>query len=177
MTGRQVSRGYLVVALPRLGRVPAVARRASSAGVSRLRSRKCTRARWGASCRSSSGRCGRSSAIHRGILRFVGFDVLAPHVVHGPVHLSDAERKAALEGYARRLVGMDMEKPIDAGRYCVLARADDVGSTRGGLHSRWTDLPGDLGPALGAELRRRLQEYAALGAEPLGCGWGFERGR
>jgi hypothetical protein len=31
--------------------------------------------------------------------------------------MSGVERKAVLEGYARRLVGIDMEKAIDAGRY------------------------------------------------------------
>jgi NAD(P)H dehydrogenase (quinone) len=55
--------------------------------------------------------------IQRGILRFVGFDVLAPYVVYGPVRQSESERTAALERYARRLVGIDMEKPIDVGRY------------------------------------------------------------
>ena len=40
--------------------------------------------------------------IHRGILQFVGFDVLKPHVVYGPAHMTDDQRRIALESYATR---------------------------------------------------------------------------
>jgi len=55
--------------------------------------------------------------IHRGMLQFVGFDVLAPQIVCGPIRMTDEERKLALESYARRLQGIGSESPIDVGSY------------------------------------------------------------
>ncbi|MCE9584869.1 MAG: NAD(P)H-dependent oxidoreductase [Planctomycetes bacterium] len=55
--------------------------------------------------------------IQRGILRFLGFDVLAPQLVYGPVRMDDGARKAILEGYAKRLAEVQNEKPIDVGVY------------------------------------------------------------
>ena len=55
--------------------------------------------------------------IHRGVLQFVGFDVLAPQVVHAPVRLADAERDEALTAWAVRLATIDAEAPIAVGRY------------------------------------------------------------
>ena len=55
--------------------------------------------------------------IHRGMLQFVGFDVLAPHIVYGPAHLTDEQRTQHLEDYAARLRGTDRETPIDVGIY------------------------------------------------------------
>ncbi len=55
--------------------------------------------------------------IHRGILQFVGFDVLAPQIVYGPVRLSDEQRNSALAGYAERLRSIGAESPIDVGIY------------------------------------------------------------
>ena len=55
--------------------------------------------------------------IERGILRFVGFDVLAAHLVYGPAHLSDEQRKEILAAYAARLQGIAGEDPIDVGAY------------------------------------------------------------
>jgi len=55
--------------------------------------------------------------IQRGVLRFVGFDVLAPHIVYGPVRLSDAERAAALAAWAGRLGRIETETPIEVGSY------------------------------------------------------------
>lgn len=55
--------------------------------------------------------------IHRGMLQFVGFDVLAPQVVYGSAHLTDEQRKQHLEDYAARLRGIDRESPIDVGIY------------------------------------------------------------
>lgn len=55
--------------------------------------------------------------IHRGILQFVGFDVLKPHIVYGPVHMVDEQRKVVLDAYATRLQGIHTESPIDVGIY------------------------------------------------------------
>jgi NAD(P)H dehydrogenase (quinone) len=55
--------------------------------------------------------------IHRGMLRFVGFDVLAPHIVYGPIRLSDDERRRELERFADRLMGVGEEQAIEVGRY------------------------------------------------------------
>lgn len=55
--------------------------------------------------------------IHRGMLQFVGFDVLAPHVVYGPVRMSPEQRAAELDRLAARLAGIASESPIDVGRY------------------------------------------------------------
>lgn len=55
--------------------------------------------------------------IHRGMLQFVGFDVLAPHTVNGPVRMSDEQRKTELERFSRRLADIATEQPIDVGSY------------------------------------------------------------
>jgi NAD(P)H dehydrogenase (quinone) len=55
--------------------------------------------------------------IHRGMLQFVGFDVLAPQIVYGPVRLTDEQRKQALATYAERLRTIAFESPIDVGIY------------------------------------------------------------
>ncbi len=55
--------------------------------------------------------------IHRGVLQFVGFDVLAPQIVFGPVRLSDEERKEQLDAYRRRLTGIEPEQPMVVGEY------------------------------------------------------------
>jgi len=55
--------------------------------------------------------------IHRGMLKFVGFDVLKPQIVHGPVRLTDEQRKQQLADYATRLRGIASESPIDVGIY------------------------------------------------------------
>ncbi|MCP5419931.1 MAG: NAD(P)H-dependent oxidoreductase [Gammaproteobacteria bacterium] len=55
--------------------------------------------------------------IHRGMLWFVGFDVLEPHVVNGPVRLTDEQRKNELESFATRLRQIQNESPMDVGRY------------------------------------------------------------
>ena len=55
--------------------------------------------------------------IHRGMLQFVGFDVLAPQVVYAPVRMSDEARRAELDRYRARLAGIRAEQPIDVGRY------------------------------------------------------------
>jgi len=55
--------------------------------------------------------------IHRGMLRFTGWDVLQPNIVYGPVRLSDGERESALNAWANRLVSIADEEPIDVGEY------------------------------------------------------------
>jgi NAD(P)H dehydrogenase (quinone) len=55
--------------------------------------------------------------VHRGILEFVGFSVLAPHVVYGPAHLTDEQRESALAAYARRLASIVKESPVEVGSY------------------------------------------------------------
>jgi len=55
--------------------------------------------------------------VHRGILQFTGFNVLAPHIIFAPVRLRDDQRRDILEGYARRLRQIEKEPPIDVGEY------------------------------------------------------------
>lgn len=55
--------------------------------------------------------------IHRGMLQFIGFDVLAPNVVFGPVRLSEQERNAIIANWVQRLRQLDTERPIDVGLY------------------------------------------------------------
>jgi NAD(P)H dehydrogenase (quinone) len=55
--------------------------------------------------------------IQRGILEFVGFSVLAPHVVYGPAHMTDEEREIALATYARRLESVIKESRSVVGSY------------------------------------------------------------
>jgi NAD(P)H dehydrogenase (quinone) len=51
------------------------------------------------------------------MLRFVGFDVLVPHIVHAPVKMTDEQRRAELERYSRRLAHVAGEEPMDVGPY------------------------------------------------------------
>jgi len=55
--------------------------------------------------------------IQRGILRFTGFDVLRPHIVYGPVRLTDEQRRQHLDAYAIRLRNIAHESPIEVGLY------------------------------------------------------------
>lgn len=55
--------------------------------------------------------------IHRGMLQFTGFDVLAPHIVYGPVRLSDEDRARHLQEYAERLRHIEEEECIEVGAY------------------------------------------------------------
>jgi len=54
---------------------------------------------------------------HRGILQFVGFEVLAPQIVYGPVRLEQEQRAQLLAAYAGRLKGIWSEQPFDVGIY------------------------------------------------------------
>ena len=55
--------------------------------------------------------------IHRGMLQFVGFDVLAPQVVYGPARMAPEDRMAALDAWAARLAAITGEVPIEVGAY------------------------------------------------------------
>ena len=55
--------------------------------------------------------------VHRGILRFVGFDVLRPQVVYGPARLSEAQRELELGRWSERLKGVFSEQAMEVGRY------------------------------------------------------------
>jgi putative NADPH-quinone reductase len=55
--------------------------------------------------------------IQRGVLQFVGFDVLAPQIIYGPVRMTDEQRQEALASYATRLQAITLESPIDVGIY------------------------------------------------------------
>lgn len=55
--------------------------------------------------------------IHRGMLEFVGFDVLAPAIYYGPSRVDDAQRRQWLAAHAARLKSIHREKPIDVGSY------------------------------------------------------------
>lgn len=55
--------------------------------------------------------------IHRGILQFTGFSVLAPSIFYGPARVDDTVRARWLAEYAERLRSIDQEAPIDVGSY------------------------------------------------------------
>jgi NAD(P)H dehydrogenase (quinone) len=55
--------------------------------------------------------------IQRGVLQFVGFDVLRPQIVYGPVRLEQSQREEALRAYAVRLRAIGAEQPIEVGLY------------------------------------------------------------
>jgi putative NADPH-quinone reductase len=55
--------------------------------------------------------------IQRGILRFTGWDVLAPNLVYAPVRVSDEERQASLKSWAARLRNLENERPVEVGEY------------------------------------------------------------
>jgi NAD(P)H dehydrogenase (quinone) len=55
--------------------------------------------------------------IHRGMLQFTGFTVLAPQVVYGPARQSETEREAALAAWATRVLSLPQEAPFEVGAY------------------------------------------------------------
>jgi NAD(P)H dehydrogenase (quinone) len=55
--------------------------------------------------------------IQRGMLQFVGFDVLAPQIIYGPVRMEQEQRGDLLAAFANRLKDIEGEKPIDVGIY------------------------------------------------------------
>jgi putative NADPH-quinone reductase len=55
--------------------------------------------------------------VHRGILEFTGFEVLAPHICYAPVRQEQEVRRRWLEEYQRRLRSIADEPPIEVGEY------------------------------------------------------------
>jgi len=55
--------------------------------------------------------------IHRGMLEFTGFEVLAPQIHYGPVRADAAQREAWLAAWAQRLRALEKEQPMAVGRY------------------------------------------------------------
>ena len=55
--------------------------------------------------------------IHRGMLEFTGFEVLAPQIHYGPVRADAAQREAWLAAWAQRLRAIEKEQPMAVGRY------------------------------------------------------------
>ena len=55
--------------------------------------------------------------VERGILRFTGWNVLAPHIVYAPVRVTEDERRASLAAWRRRLEAVEGEAPIEVGEY------------------------------------------------------------
>jgi NAD(P)H dehydrogenase (quinone) len=55
--------------------------------------------------------------LHRGILEFTGFTVLAPNIVYGPVRKTTDELEIELNQYASRLSNIWNEQPFEVGRY------------------------------------------------------------
>lgn len=55
--------------------------------------------------------------VHRGMLQYVGFDVLAPQIVYGPLRMSQEERGQRLAAYSARLRAIFEEAPIEVGPY------------------------------------------------------------
>ena len=55
--------------------------------------------------------------IQRGMLEFVGFDVLKPQIAWAPAHITEGERKAQLDAWRQRLSQIAQEEPIMVGRY------------------------------------------------------------
>jgi NAD(P)H dehydrogenase (quinone) len=55
--------------------------------------------------------------VQRGILRFTGWDVLAPNLFYAPARISEQERQSQLIAWAARLRAIECEQPIDVGEY------------------------------------------------------------
>jgi len=51
--------------------------------------------------------------IQHGILRFTGFDVLPPFIVHGPARIGREAREARIRAYGERLLAIPDAAPID----------------------------------------------------------------
>jgi NAD(P)H dehydrogenase (quinone) len=60
--------------------------------------------------------------INHGILRFTGFDVLPPFLVHGPARINDDERDAEIERYRQTVLALWDTEPI---RYPSLRDYDE----------------------------------------------------
>ena len=47
----------------------------------------------------------------------MGFDVVAPQIIYGPVRMEQEQRNDLLAAFATRLEDIDSEKPINVGIY------------------------------------------------------------
>jgi NAD(P)H dehydrogenase (quinone) len=66
--------------------------------------------------------------IHRGMLEFVGYEVLPPVVTYGPAHMTDAGRRTALEAVRESFADPgDLGDPGDRGDLTGLGDAGDLG--------------------------------------------------
>lgn len=55
--------------------------------------------------------------IHRGILEFVGFEVLQPQITYAPAKISKEERLKEIEHFRQRLSNIEHERGIDVGSF------------------------------------------------------------
>jgi NAD(P)H dehydrogenase (quinone) len=55
--------------------------------------------------------------IQRGMLEFVGYDVLQPQIAWSPTHVSEEQRKTYLAAWRERLFQIAQEEPIVVGQY------------------------------------------------------------
>jgi NAD(P)H dehydrogenase (quinone) len=55
--------------------------------------------------------------VQRGMLQFVGFEVLAPQIVYAPVRLEQGQRAELLATYGSRLRNLVDEPPVEVGIY------------------------------------------------------------
>lgn len=55
--------------------------------------------------------------IHRGMLEYVGFSVLAPEINYSVAHLSSQEREKMLDSWEKRLKNIATEEMINVGKY------------------------------------------------------------
>jgi NAD(P)H dehydrogenase (quinone) len=55
--------------------------------------------------------------IQRGMLEFVGYDVLKPQIAWSPTHVSEEQRTTYLAAWRGRLTQIAQEEPIVVGRY------------------------------------------------------------
>ena len=55
--------------------------------------------------------------LHRGILEFTGFTVLAPHITYSPARKSEEDLTAELQRFASRLTHIWDESAFEVGRY------------------------------------------------------------
>ncbi|WP_119301186.1 NAD(P)H-dependent oxidoreductase [Dongia deserti] len=55
--------------------------------------------------------------IQRGMLQFIGYDVLQPQIVWGPAQMTEEKRTAALTAWRERLTRIAQEEPIVVGQY------------------------------------------------------------
>lgn len=55
--------------------------------------------------------------IQRGMLQFLGYDVLKPQIVYGPAQSTEEQRAAHLQAWRERLTRIAQEEPVEVGRY------------------------------------------------------------